>query len=427
MSDTSRLAILVGGGPAPGINSVIGAATIRAVLAGLEVVGVREGFRWLMRGDVAHVAPLSIEHVSRIHFQGGSVLGTSRANPTKELAHMRATADALERLGVDRLITIGGDDTAFSAMRLQQEAVGRLRVAHVPKTIDNDLDLPLGVSTFGYQTARHVGVGIVKNLMVDAETTGRWYLIHTMGRQAGHLALGIGKAASATLTLIPEQFEPGPIRLDHLVDILAGAVVKRLSHGRSDGTAVLAEGLIERLAPEDSTAFGTVERDEHGHPRLAQLELAPIVRDHLQQRLATIGLRPTLVAKDIGYELRCAEPIPFDMEYTRDLGFLAAEYLLQGGSGAMVTLQEGHFHPVPLLSMLNPETGRTRVRQVDIDSAHYRIARRYMVRLNHEDFDDATILGQLAQTASLTPEDFRAQFGYVVERESLPGVPVAVG
>jgi 6-phosphofructokinase len=420
MPHHSRLAILVGGGPAPGINSVIGAATIRAILGGVEVLGIQEGFRWLMRGDTQHVAPLTIEDVSRIHFQGGSVLGTSRSNPTKDPARLDATLDALRRLGVDRLITIGGDDTAFSALRLQQHSGAHLRVVHVPKTIDNDLDLPHGMSTFGYQTARHIGVEIVKNLMTDAKTTGRWYLILTMGRKAGHLALGIGKAAGATLTVIPEEFGAGPIRLEHLVDILTGAIVKRLSQGRADGTAVLAEGLIEQLAPDDLAAFGPVQRDDHDHLRLADVDLANAIKARLRQRLRALGLEATLVVKDIGYELRCADPIPFDMEYTRDLGYCAAKYLLEDGSGAMVTLQEGHFRPVPFAEMLDPETGRTRVRLVDVSSEHYKIARRYMVRLRHDDFDDPANLSRLAATAGLSVDAFRAQFAYLVADEPPP-------
>ncbi|MBI3964380.1 MAG: 6-phosphofructokinase [Chloroflexi bacterium] len=415
-----RLALLCGGGPAPGLNSVIGAATIRAALEGVEVVGINDGFKWLMQGDISHVVPLTIEGVSRIHFRGGSHLGISRANPTKKPEHLEAATVALLRLGVDRLITIGGDDTAFSAMKLAQHSAGRLRVVHVPKTIDNDLDLPLGVPTFGYQTARHLGVDIVRNLMVDAKTTGRWYLILTMGRKAGHLALGIGKAAAATLTLIPEEFGGQSIRLDHLVDILAGAIIKRQSLGRTDGTAVLAEGLVEHLDPDDLAAFGVVETDEHDHLRLAEVDLAEVVKTRLRQRLAPIGLKPTMVVKDIGYELRCADPIPFDMEYTRDLGYCAAKYLIEGGDQVMVTLVDGHFHAVPFAEMLDPATGHTRVRLVDINSEHYKIARRYMVRLRRDDFEDPMILAQLAATARMSLDEFRRQFEYVVANEAPP-------
>jgi len=198
-----RLAILVSGGPAPGINSVIGAATIRAILSGADVIGIRDGFQWIMEGDIDHTIPLTIDTVSRIHFRGGSYIGISRANPTKHEHHLESSVISLLRLNVDKLVTIGGDDTAYSAYRLAEHSKGRIRVVHVPKTIDNDLDLPSNMCTFGYQTARHIGVDIVKNLMVDAKTTSRWYFVIAMGRKAGHLALGIGKSAGSTLTLIP--------------------------------------------------------------------------------------------------------------------------------------------------------------------------------------------------------------------------------
>jgi 6-phosphofructokinase len=412
MARDNRLAILCGGGPAPGINSVIAAATIRASLASVEVLGIRDGFKWIMQGDIDHVRPLNIEDVSNIHFDGGSIIGIARANPTKELRLLETTTRSLERLGVDKLVSIGGDDTAFSAMKLAEHSRGRLRVVHVPKTIDNDLDLPNGIATFGYQTARSVGVDIVQNLMTDAATTGKWFLILTMGRTAGHLALGIGKAAGATVIVVPEEFGPAPIRMSNVVDILAGSIIKRRAQGHADGTAVLAEGLVERMEPSDLEGFGTMLRDEHGHLRLAQF-----------------GLYPTLVAKDIGYELRCADPIPFDLEYTRDLGYCAAKFLLEGGSNAMVTLQDGHFVPIPFARMLDPNTGRTRVRPVDVNSEHYRIALRYMVRLRKDDFADEAIVARLADIAGVTPERFRDEFGYVVSNEApplrLPIVPVA--
>src|SRR5690242_16568412 len=289
MPDSQRVAILCGGGPAPGINSVIGAATIRALVGGVKVLGVRDGFKWLMQRDTSHALDLSIEDVSRIHFTGGSYLGISRANPTRDASHLEAVTESLQQLGVDKLITIGGDDTAFSAMRLAAHAQGRLQVVHVPKTIDNDLDLPHGIPTFGFQTARHVGVELVKNLMVDARTTSRWYLIVAMGRKAGHLALGIGKAAGATLTVIPEEFGTDRIRLDHVIDVLLGAIIKRKSTGRDDGTAIMAEGLVEQLDPRDLEVFGQLQRDEHDHVRLAEVNLGDVIKARLRQRLAEFG------------------------------------------------------------------------------------------------------------------------------------------
>ncbi len=419
MSNHGKMAILVGGGPAPGINSVIGAATIRARVEGVDVVGVRDGFAGIMKGNLEHVRPLTTSDVSRMHFRGGSLIGTSRANPTKEPKDLETAVDSLERLGVTRLITIGGDDTAYSAMRLNEAAGGRLHVVHVPKTIDNDLDLPAYVDTFGFQTARHVGVEIVENLMVDALTTSRWYFVIAMGRKAGHLALGMGKAAGATLTLIPEEFG-GTIELKEIVDTLVAAIIKRQAEGRLDGVAVIAEGVVLNIDPKDLTQLEDVEHDEHGHVRIAEVDIGQILKTAVQKRLAEFQLKNTIVAKNVGYELRCADPIPYDMEYTRDLGYCAAKYLISGGTGAMVTMQAGHFEPVPFSTMLDPETGRTRVRLVDVDSTRYAIARRYMIRLRRDDFENADAMASFAELAGVTVEEFVAEFEGVVADERPP-------
>jgi len=417
--ERNKLAILVGGGPAPGINAVIGAATIRARLEGIDVVGIRDGFEWIMQGDIDHVMPLGIDVVSRIHFRGGSYLGIARANPTKDPALLDRTIDSLLRLNVSQLVTIGGDDTAFSAMKLEERAAGRIRVVHVPKTIDNDLDLPPHVDTFGFQSARHYGVDIVKNLMVDAKTTSRWYFVIAMGRKAGHLALGIGKAAGATVTLITEEFAP-PTRLRTIVDSLVGAIIKRLADGRRDGVAIIAEGVVLDVAPEDLEGLAEIERDAHGHLRLAEVNLGDILKAQVQARLRSLGLNTTIAAKNIGYELRCADPIPFDMEYSRDLGYCAAKYLLSGGNAAMVSMQGGHFIPVPFSTMIDGETGRTRIRLVDITSTRYAIARRYMIRLRRDDFEDPAELARLTATVRLTEDEFRRQFEYLVKHEPPP-------
>jgi 6-phosphofructokinase len=412
-----KLAILVSGGPAPGINAVIGAATIRAELEGLEVLGLRDGFEWIMQGDVDHVVRLTTDAISRIHFRAGSHIGISRANPTTDPQYLENVVISLLRLNVTQLITIGGDDTAFSAMKLEEKAAGRIHVVHVPKTIDNDLDLPPYVDTFGFQTARHYGVEIVKNLMVDAKTTSRWYFVIAMGRKAGHLALGIGKAAGATMTLITEEFPKPPIRLKEIVDSLVGAIIKRLSYGRRDGVAIIAEGVVLDVAPEDLEGLHEVERDAHGHIRIAEVNIGEILKAQVNIRLKELGIKATVVAKNIGYELRCADPIPFDMEYARDLGYCAAKFLIAGGNASMISMQGGHFVPVPFSEMIDGETGRTRVRLVDIASTRYAIARRYMIRLRRDDFEDPHELAKLAATARIPLEAFRAQFEHLIAHE----------
>ena len=420
MTQQKKLAILVGGGPAPGINSVISAATIRAQLEGVEVLGIRDGFEWIMDGNIEHVIPLTIDGVSRIHFRGGSHIGISRENPTRNPQHLENAVISLLRLNVSMLITIGGDDTALSAMKLEQKAGGRIRVVHVPKTIDNDLDLPSYVDTFGFQTARHYGVEIVKNLMVDAKTTSRWYFVIAMGRKAGHLALGIGKAAGATLTLIPEEFGSQRARLKAMVDTLVGAIIKRLSYGRRDGVALIAEGLVLDLDKEDVAHLEDVERDAHGNVRIAEVNIGEILKSEVQRRLGQFGLKTTIAAKNIGYELRCADPIPLDMEYTRDLGYCAAKYLLSGGNAVMISMQGGNFVPVPFAELLDPSTGRAKIRLVDIHSTRYRIARRYMIRLRRDDFEDPHELAKFAATAGLTLDAFRREFGALIELEPPP-------
>ncbi|MDP8998615.1 MAG: 6-phosphofructokinase [Myxococcota bacterium] len=415
VNQESKLAIVVAGGSAPGINSVIGAATIRACLSDVGVLGIQDGFQWLMAGDTSRVVPLTIADTSRIHFRGGSFIGISRANPTKDPDDMRRLLESLHRLGVGMLITIGGDDTAFTAYRIAQAARGAVRVAHVPKTIDNDLDLPHDVCTFGYQTARHVGVELVHNLMVDAKTTGRWYFVVAMGRKAGHLALGIGKAAGATLTLIPEEFGARDVALKTIIDTLVGAILKRQADGRADGVAVLAEGLAEIVRPNDLAELGTAERDAHGNLRLDEISFGDVCKRRVRERLAQLGLNASIVAKNVGYEVRCADPIPFDLEYTRDLGYCAAQYLMDGGSNALVSVQHGRFVPVPFEGIMNAETGRMRVRMVDIASDQYRIAYAYMLRLKRADFDDPREIAKLAAAAKTTPARLRQEFGYLVE------------
>jgi 6-phosphofructokinase 1 len=334
---------------------------------------------------------------------------------------LHACLESLRKLGIEALLTIGGDDTAFSASQLAAAASGSLRVAHVPKTIDNDLPLPGGTPTFGFETARSVGVQIVNNLITDAITTQRWYFVVAMGRSAGHLALGIGKAAGAPLTVIAEEFpRDQPLQLSRVVDVLETSMLKRIAQGRPFGVAVLAEGISLRL-PQDElkTAMPEVERDEHGNVRLAEVELDRLLAKQVKDRFRARGQHVTVEGKNIGYELRCAPPIPFDIEYTRDLGYSAVDYLKQAlrhdEAGAMITIQEGHMVPLPFGSFNDPETGRVRIRLANVESSSYQVAREYMIRLDREDLAKPDRLDPIAQAARLSPEDFRARFGYLTE------------
>ena len=407
------LGILVGGGPAPGINTVISAATIEALNEGFDVIGIRDGFKHLVRRDLSGLRPLAIDDVSRVHLLGGSILGTSRENPTKSPEATRTVVEVLRQAGVTHLVTIGGDDTALSSRYLSEHSGGAIRTVHIPKTIDNDLPLPPHVPTFGFQTARHVGVELVRNLMEDARSTRRWYVVVAMGRKAGHLALGIGKAAGATLTVVAEECPSPYVPFATICDIVEGAIIKRRATGRHFGVAVLAEGLIDKLDPAELAELEDIERDEHGHVRFAEVDLARKVKAEVQGRLSERGLRVTITDKNVGYELRCADPISFDAEYCRDLGYSAVRFLLDGGSGAMVTIQGGRFVPIPFDDLVEPESGKTKVRLVDVASEGFRVARAYMIRLEAEDFAHSAWVDRLADAAHLTPGEFRRRFEYL--------------
>jgi 6-phosphofructokinase 1 len=417
-----KVGILVGGGPAPGINGVIGAATIHARNLGWDVIGIYDGFEHLMKGDTSKVKPLTVEDVSRIHFLGGSILRTSRANPLKLPDGIQNTLSALNELGITSLVTIGGDDTATVAHHIARESGGRIRVAHVPKTIDNDLPLPDDTPTFGFTTACEVGASLVRNIMEDARTAVRWYFVVAMGRAAGHLALGIGAAAGATVTIIPEEFPKDKIKLDEVCDVLEGAILKRRALGRKDGVAVIAEGVGEKLDPEELQAIPgvTIERDEHGHLRLAEVPLGDVLKKRVQERFKERGDKITIVDITLGYELRCAPPNVFDLIYTRQLGHAAIDFLRSEPqderlrNGGMVCIIRGERKVLSFDEFVDPQTGRARTRKVDLNSNLYKCAYDYMIRLKREDFEDEQMLQKLASEAKMSPQEFKERYGYLV-------------
>jgi ATP-dependent phosphofructokinase / diphosphate-dependent phosphofructokinase len=300
-------------------------------------------------------------------------------------------------------------------------------VCHVPKTIDNDLPFPGEMPTFGFETARQHGFEIVHNLMEDSRTTHRWYFVVVMGRTAGHLALGVGKAAGATLSVIPEEF-PGAVHLETVGDLLEGAILKRQAlWQRYDGVAVIAEGLLERMPVEELTSIEGVQilHDSYGHLRLAELDLAYILKALVERRFADRGQNLTIVHKTIGYELRCAPPVAFDCEYVKTLGYGAVEFLLNPDEsaskidGALVCIVDGQLRYLKFEDLMDSKTKKTFVRPVDISKPAYKVAREYMIRLEREDFENPERLEKLARTASSrekrrSPKAFRKKFEPIV-------------
>jgi ATP-dependent phosphofructokinase / diphosphate-dependent phosphofructokinase len=425
-TEQRRLAVLVGGGPAPGINSAISAATIEARNSGFDVIGIFDGYEHLMKGRIDMVRPLTISDVSRIHIQGGSILRTSRANPTRKKEDLERLVESLHRLGVTHMVTIGGDDTSFAAHEVAKTAAGEIRVAHVPKTIDNDLPLPADLPTFGFETARHVGTEQVLNLMEDARTMSRWAFVVVMGRVAGHLALGVGKAAGATLTIVPEEFAQERITLDDVCSIIEGSIIKRRLMGRPHGLVVVAEGIAEKVAPEELAKIPGVEvgYDSYGHINLGDIPLATILKHDVQRRFAARGDKISAMDATLGYGLRSASPIPFDIDYTRTLGYGAIQFLNSESKeerlkfGGMVCLEGGHIRVVPFDDLRDDSTGRVRVRLVDIQSEHYKVAREYMIRLEREDLENPEMRERLAGVAKMSADEFVDTFAGLLEHDN---------
>lgn len=423
----ANIGILVGGGPAPGINGVIAASVIEARKENLTIYGFMEGYRWLTRGDpellAANTVKLSTGDVSRIHFDGGSILGTSRTNPLKTADGVKNSVEMLRSMDIRYMITVGGDDTAFAASRIAEEAKRLgidIKFAHVPKTIDNDLPLPKNIPTFGFETARHVGAGMVKNLMQDAKSTGRWYVVVAMGRHSGHLSLGMAKSAGATLCIIPEQFEKAtPISLKEVCDIFEASILKRRAMGSEHGVLVIAEGVAEKFGHEELTGIPeiTFEYDAFGNPVLAEIELGKIIKGEIHRRFEERGEKFRLVELDIGYALRSADPIPFDQEYTRDLGYSAVRYLLSDKEehrpNALICIDGGELYPIRFEDIIDPETGKTGVRMVNIKSHSYRVADEYMIKLRKRDLDDKAFLSKTAKAGNMTPKEFLDRFAYI--------------
>lgn len=379
-SDSTRksFGIVVSGGPAPGINSVIYSSVIEANNRGYTVKGLVNGFRDITMGEPGAVVDLSAELVSSIYNKGGSILGTSRFNPLKDQQHLDTFLAGLHQNNIDKLIVIGGEGSAYLSLKLAQ-LHSNLSVVHVPKTIDNDLILPNKYPSFGFETALHSGTKIVEILREDAKTCRRWFIATTMGRKAGFLALGMGLAAGATSALIPEEFSGFSPTPEDIAAIVFSTIRKRLAMGKNYGVILLAEGILDCLDAGQSTALKGCVRDDMGRIRYSQVELGDVLIPPLKEMLKNAQLDVHMITKNIGYELRCCDPISFDIEYTKFLGYGAVQHVLGGNSGIMVTRDFDKLGFIPLESMAGAD-GVIKSRRVDLSSDLYRVARSFMIR-----------------------------------------------
>jgi ATP-dependent phosphofructokinase / diphosphate-dependent phosphofructokinase len=406
-----RLAILGGGGPAPGMNAVLAAAAQTALDRGYEVLGLENGFRYLIKGDTSRVQRLNQTDLLRIQSQGGMELGMARDNPTKSPELMAQVIKSLETLGVTHLVGIGGDDTNTSLAQLALKAP-HLAVAGIPKTIDNDIGLlPDNMPTFGFETARHVGAELARNYLEDARTNRRWFILVVMGRSAGFLTLGVGNAIGAQINILPEELPHGT-PLKTLRELSAVAILKAKAKGQDYGVLLVGEGCIERINPDDIKALEGAEVDDHGHIRYAEIDFGGLLRSEIRKTLGEFDQTLTATSENLGYALRCANPIGFDREYCRTLGFAAVDYFEKGGRAALVYLDAEGINAVPFEKALNAK-GRVPTRQVKLGSAAHQASLAFQTRLTKRDLLDPKLLEKLGGYTKLTPDEFAARFGYL--------------
>ena len=373
-----KLGIIVSGGPAPGINTVIWSAVLEAGNRGVVTIGFLNGFRGACSLEPNSWTFLNAESVAEIETKGGSILGTSRFNPFDQPETKEAFLRTLKVHDVNKLIIIGGEGSAYVSHQISLNYPD-VQVVHVPKTIDNDLILPNEYPSFGFETARSVGTSCLKTLRVDAKTTQRWFLVTSMGRKAGFLALGQGIASGSTMTIIPEEFAGRRPKAEEVADIIFQSMEKRALVGKHYGVAVLAEGILDVLDPEGDPILGNAPRDDLGRIRYSEIELGDVIMPHLRRMGHEHDLRLQITAKNIGYELRCADPMSFDVEYTMFLGYGAVKFLCEGGSGAMVVRDFDKLGYVSLKDLAQ-EDGSIRSRAVDLESDYYKVARSFMIR-----------------------------------------------
>jgi len=387
MDNRKTVAILCSGGPAPGINTVISSITKSFLKDGYRVVGFNHGIKTLFK-DNPEIVEFDFDFADRIFDRGGSVLVMSRYKPKDSEFNTKFFVENNVKL----LVTIGGDDTASTANRITKYLKSQninISNIHVPKTIDNDLPLPDRLPTFGYQTAKNEGARIAQTVYEDSKTSGNWFVVSTMGREAGHLAFGIGTACHYPLVIIPEMFGDKEITFDKIIKMMVSSILKRKIFNLNYGAIIISEGIFHFMTDNEIKSSGiNFTFDEHGHPELGNVSKAHIFNVLLQKKLKEIGVVLKSRPVEIGYEVRCCPPIAFDMKYCTMLGMGVKKLFDDGHTGCIVIVKtNGETKPLYFKDISDPITGKIKVRLVDVDAADYKLAFSNMHYIKVDDYE----------------------------------------
>ena len=388
------IAILTGGGPAPGMNTVVGSVAKTFLAKGYRVIGLHYGYSGLFNPN-PRFEDLDMFRVDYIFNQGGSYLTMSRFKPSEEDFEKNFNLDFFKENNIKLLVTVGGDDTASTANRIAKFLEAKqypIANIHVPKTIDNDLPLPAGMPTFGYQSAKNAGSVIGRAVYNDARTSANWFVVAAMGRSAGHLAFGIASACHYPMIIIPEMFNKTKITIDKIISLIVSSIVKRKIMNMDYGVAMVSEGVFHSLDEEEILKSGIhFSYDDHGHPELGKVSKAEMFNTLLEKRCKALGVKVKSRPVEIGYEVRCQTPCAFDLVYCSQLGMGVYKLFSEGKTGCMVYIsQEGYVSPLYLKDLQDPETGKIPPRLVDINADKiHQVIDNLMHYITPEDYEAA--------------------------------------
>lgn len=396
------IVILTGGGPAPGMNTVVGSIAKTFIQNDYRVLGLHGGYKGLFSPN-PNFCELDFVTSDWIFNRGGSYLMMSRYKPTNEDFEVNFNLDFFKDNNIKLLVTVGGDDTASTANRIAKFLEAKnypIANIHVPKTIDNDLPLPQNIPTFGYHSAKGEGTKIASTIYEDARTSGNWFVVSAMGRSAGHLALGIGATCHYPMIVIPEMFNKTKITAEKIINMAISAIIKRKIMGVSYGAIMISEGVFHELSHEELEASGVkFTYDEHGHPELGKVSKAQMFNEMLENKLNSLKIKVKSRPVEIGYEVRCVTPIAYDLMYCSQLGMGVYKLFTEGTTGCMVYVDlNGNVKSLYLKDMQDPETGKIPPRGVNIHTDKVQQIFDYLMHY-------------------ITPEDYEAAKKYVANPE----------
>lgn len=396
------IVILTGGGPAPGMNTVVGSIAKTFIKNGFRVLGLHGGYKGIFSAK-PNFCELDFITADSIFNRGGSYLMMSRYKPTEQDFTDNFNLDFFKDNNIQLLVTVGGDDTASTANRIAKFLEAKnypISNIHVPKTIDNDLPLPQNIPTFGYNSALGEGTKIATTIYEDARTSGNWFVVSAMGRSAGHLALGIGSTCHYPMIVIPEMFNRTTITAEKIMNLAISSIIKRKIMGLSYGCIMISEGVFHELSHGEIEQCGVkFTYDDHGHPELGKISKAQMFNEMIDVKLGKLGIAVKSRPVEIGYEVRCVTPFAYDLEYCSELGMGVYKLFSEGVTGCMVYLDlNGNIKSLYLKDMQDPTTGKIPPRGVNIHTDKVQQIFDYLMHY-------------------ITPEDYEAAKEYVSNPE----------